>query len=250
MSRVVRRSKALDQCFLAAAVMALWQMLYWLLGDVALASPLQTISRLTELLQNGRFWGDIFETLRAIFAAAFLASAIGISLGVTLAMHGRSGRVAEPMLATLYAIPKVILYPIVLLIFGLGISARIAFGVMHGVIPIALFAMNAIRNISPAVLRSAQVMQLTRLQIATTIIFPAALPGIMTGLRIGISVTLLGVLIGEMFAAKRGLGSRLINAIGLQDLPSILAIALLLSVFALAINAILKMIAAPIQQSR
>ena len=50
-------------------------------------------------------------------------------------MHRLTGDVAEPMLVTLYSIPKVGLYPIVLLVFGLGISARIAFGVMHGVIP-------------------------------------------------------------------------------------------------------------------
>ena len=70
-------------------------------------------------------------------------------------------------------------------------------------------------------------------------VLPAALPGILTGLRIGVSVTLLGVLIGEMFAAKRGLGFRLINAIGNADVPTIMAIALALSIFALVLNYLL-----------
>jgi NitT/TauT family transport system permease protein len=127
----------------------------------------------------------------------------------------------------------------VLLIFGLGISARIAFGFMHGVIPITLFAMNAIRNIPPTMFRAGLVLHLSPRQTVTSIVLPAALPGIMTGVRLGVSITLLGVLIGEMFAAKRGLGSRLMNAIGNQDIPTILAVALLLSLFALVLNAAL-----------
>lgn len=234
--------KIFDVMVLAASIVAIWQVLYWLLGEIALASPVQTVEQLWSLLQTEKFWDDISETTRAMVAAAVIAVACGASLGVILGIYRRSGEIAEPMLATLYSLPKVILYPVVLLIFGLGISARIAFGVMHGVIPIALFAMNAIRNIRPAVLRSALVMHLTKTQTMTTVIVPAALPGIMTGIRIGVSTTLLGVLIGEMFAAKKGLGFRLMSAIGNQDIPSILAVALLLSIFALSVNALLMVV--------
>ena len=234
--------KIFDVLVLAASIMAIWQVLYWLLGEIALASPAQTVQQLWALLQTEKFWDDISETIRAMVAAAVIAVASGASLGVVLGIYRRSGEIAEPMLATLYSLPKVVLYPVVLLIFGLGISARIAFGVMHGVIPIALFAMNAIRNIRPAVLRSALVMHLTKTQTMTTVIVPAALPGIMTGIRIGVSTTLLGVLIGEMFAAKKGLGFRLMSAIGNQDIPSILAVALLLSIFALGVNALLMVV--------
>lgn len=236
------QNKSLDIVVLAVSIVAIWQVLYWLLGEIALASPAQTVQQLWTLLQTENFWDDISETIRAMVTAAVIAVACGASLGVILGIYRRSGEIAEPMLATLYSLPKVVLYPVVLLIFGLGISARIAFGVMHGVIPIALFAMNAIRNIRPAVLRSALVMHLTKTQTMTTVIVPAALPGIMTGIRIGVSTTLLGVLIGEMFAAKRGLGFRLMSAIGNQDIPSILAVALLLSLFALSVNALLMVV--------
>lgn len=234
--------KAADIFLLFIAILAAWQIVYWLLGDVALASPAATGEKLAALLASERFWADIWETLRAIIAASVLATLIGLALGVALGVHRRSGRVGEPLLATLYALPKVTLYPIVLLIFGLGISARIAFGVMHGVLPVTLFAMNAIRNIRPVVLRSARALQLTPAQTVTSVVMPAALPGIMTGVRIGVSVSLLGVLLGEMFASKRGLGFRLMSAIGNQDLPSIMAIAVLLSLFALAVNALLLLL--------
>ena len=64
-----------------------------------------------------------------------------------LGAHRLSGEVAEPILVALYSIPKITLYPVILLLFGLGISAKIAFGVIHGIIPVAIFTMNAVRNI-------------------------------------------------------------------------------------------------------
>lgn len=235
----VAHRKLFDIVLLGLTILAIWQVSYWILGDIALASPGETVRTLWALLHTEKFWGDISETITAMVVASLIAVASGASLGIILGIYRRSGEIAEPMLATLYSLPKVTLYPVVLLVFGLGISARIAFGVMHGIIPIALFAMNAIRNIRPVVLRSAMVMNLSKTQTMTTIIIPAALPGIMTGVRIGVSTTLLGVLIGEMFAAKKGLGFRLMSAIDNQDIPAILAVALLLSLFALAVNALL-----------
>jgi NitT/TauT family transport system permease protein len=224
---------------LVVLILAIWQVLYWILGNIALASPQQTADRLSDLFATRSFWADISESMRAIVAASALAVALGVSLGVVLGIYRQSGKVAEPILATFYSLPKVTLYPIVLLIFGLGISARIAFGVMHGVIPVTLFTMNAIQNIRLSVLRSAQALRLSGAQTVATVVLPAALPGIVTGVRVGVSTTLLGVLIGEMFAAKAGLGFRLMNAVGNQDIPTIMAIALLFSAFALAVNAAL-----------
>jgi NitT/TauT family transport system permease protein len=107
---------------------------------------------------------------------------------------------------------------------------------MHGIIPVVLFTMSATANVQPVLVRAAHVMHLSMLRVITSVILPAALPGIVTGLRVGLSVTILGVLIGEMFAAKKGLGFRLMNAIGNNDAPTIMAIAMLLSAFALTVK--------------
>ena len=85
---------------------------------------------------------------------------------------------------------------------------------------------------------------LSQRRVITSVIVPAALPGIITGLRVGLLLTILGVLIGEMFAAKKGLGFRLMNAIGNNDSPTIMAIAMLLSVFALTVNYLLVLLVA------
>ncbi|KUL92992.1 nitrate ABC transporter permease [Bosea sp. WAO] len=219
----------------------LWQGFHLLVGASAIASPLQTVAKLGSLLGTGEFWLNINETMRAFVAAFALSLLGGISLGIVLGVQRLAGNVAEPILTTLYSIPKVVLYPLVLLCFGLGISAKIAFGVMHGLIPITLFSMNAIRQMKPVYRRTSQVMRLSPSQSAFTVILPAILPEIISGVRLGFSLTLLGVLIGEMFASQRGLGFLLTSAINLGQIDTIMAIALLLTVFAVSCNSLMML---------
>jgi NitT/TauT family transport system permease protein len=223
------------------ACIAIWQSLYLYVGDSALASPLQTVEKLGVLLRNGDFWIHVSETGRAFVLALVIAVLGGISLGVILGLGRLAGDVAEPILVTLYSVPKIVLYPLVLLCFGLGMSAKVAFGVMHGLIPITLFSMNAIRQMKPVYRRTSQVLRLTTWQTALTVIVPAILPEIISGVRLGFSLTLLGVLIGEMFASQRGLGFLLTSAINLGQIDTIMAIALLLTVFAIACNTLMMM---------
>jgi NitT/TauT family transport system permease protein len=223
------------------ACVAIWQFLYLYVGDSALASPLQTVEKLSILLRNSDFWRHVAETGRAFVLALAIAVLGGISLGVVLGLGRLAGDVAEPILVTLYSIPKIVLYPLILLCFGLGMSAKVAFGVMHGLIPITLFSMNAIRQMKPVYRRTSQVLRLTTFQTALTVIVPAILPEIISGVRLGFSLTLLGVLIGEMFASQRGLGFLLTSAINLGQIDTIMAIALLLTVFAIACNALMMM---------
>ena len=114
-----------------------------------------------------------------------------------------------------------------------------AFGAIHGIVPIALFAMSAIRNIPPIHLKSAQALRLAPFATARAVLVPAALPEIVTGLRVGFSLSLIGTLLGEMFGSQRGLGYLLIQAMSRHDIDRILALTLLLVLFAAAIGALL-----------
>jgi len=127
----------------------------------------------------------------------------------------------------------------VLLAFGIGMPAKIAFGAIHGIVPVAIFALGAVRNLNPVYLKAARVMRLTPWRIASRVLLPAAIPEIFTGIRIGFSLTLIGTLLGEMFASQRGLGYLIMNAIGLHDVPTIMATILLLAIVAVSASALL-----------
>ena len=139
----------------------------------------------------------------------------------------------------LYSLPKITLYPKILLVFGLGIEAKIGFGAHSRVIRDTIFSMHAVKNINRVFLRSARVMKLTVMQTATRILLPATMPEIVSGLRVGFSLTLLGVVIGELFSSHRGMGFLVMRAIGLHDVSTMMAVTLILAVAAVTISSIL-----------
>jgi len=231
----------LDPLLVALVIVVCWQCLHWAIGKHSLSSPLSTLEALVQMLGTEAFWGNVAETARALVYALVIALIGGVALGVLFGISRMSGRVAEPILLNLYSLPKVTLYPLVLLVFGLGLSAKVAFGVMHGLIPILMFTMNAIRQMRPVYLRASKTMRLSFFRTIVHVVLPAIFPEVVAGLRLGFSLTLLGVLIGEMFASQRGLGYMLTSAMNLGDIRTIMAVALFLTVFALACNGLLMM---------
>ena len=237
--RATLNGRGFDATILIALFLAIWQGLYLYTGDSAITSPLTTLSYTWSLLQTANFWVHAQATLLAFFYALVISVAIGVSLGLILGMRRFAGDVAEPILVALYTIPKITLYPLILLIFGLGVSAKVAFGVIHGVIPIILFTLNAVKNINPVLLRTSRVMRLSNWQTVTTVLAPAVMPELITGVRVGFSLTMLGVLIGEMFASQRGLGFLIINGISLHNVRMTTSVILVVVVFAVAANGLL-----------
>jgi len=231
--------KALRAVLLIAFVLAAWQLLFWYAGSSALTSPLETIRYAGELLASPRFYPHLMETAQAFAVALGIAISCGILIGFTLGLYRFAADVGEPVLVALYSIPKITLYPIVLLAFGIGMPAKIAFGAIHGIMPIAIFALGAVRNLNPVYLKAARVMRLPPLRIASRVLLPAAIPEIFTGIRIGFSLTLIGTLLGEMFASQRGIGHLLMQAIGLHNVRMIMALTLLLVVIAVTASALL-----------
>lgn len=231
--------RIVDVVLLLAGIFALWQAVYLFAGEIAISSPVATVGHLGELLSLDWFRPHLLTTLKAFSLSLVIAAAGGIVLGLALGFHRLSSEVAEPILNALYSVPKITLYPLILLVFGLGMEAKVAFGVIHGLIPITIFTMNAVRNINQSYLRTARVMRLSTMQTATTILIPAVLPEIITGLRVGFALTLLGVVIGEMFASQHGLGFLIIRGVNNHDVPTMTAVVLLLVVFSAVSNIIM-----------
>jgi NitT/TauT family transport system permease protein len=231
------RDRIFDYALLVAGVLIAWVLMFQWAGPEALSPPVPTFRRIGEFLVSVQFWDHVEATASAFAYACLIALAGGLAVGFVLGANRFAGQVGEPILTTLYAIPKITLYPVILLIFGLGVSAKVAFGAIHGFFPVALFTIGAIKNTSPVFIKTARVMRLSPLQTIRTVLFPAAMPEIVTGLRIGFSTTLLGTLIGELFASDRGVGFILVRAIEAHQVTDIMALTLLLFAFAASANA-------------
>jgi NitT/TauT family transport system permease protein len=225
-----------DALVLIVVLVALWQVASELLGPDVLTTPAHTVQRAVHIVSDADFPASLYVSSLA-FASAFAISAIaGVCLGLILGARRMAGDVMEPLMMGFYSIPKVTLYPVVLLACGLGLWAKIVFGVMHGIVPITLFTMNAVRNMPPIYARAARTYRMSAADFARHVLFPACVPEVVSGLRIGFSLTLLGTLIGEMFASQSGIGRLLMIAMNRNETSTIMALALMLFVFATLVN--------------
>jgi NitT/TauT family transport system permease protein len=226
-------SKRLDPLWFALALLALWQGVFFVVGESGLASPAATVRGAAALLASAGFWRNAAATGAAFLWAGLITVMGGLAFGLLLGLWRLAGEVFEPILSALYAIPKITLYPVILLFFGLGLPAKVAFGVAHGIFPVMILTIAGVRGIPPVIRRTARSLRLSPLATVATVLLPAALPEIFTGLRIGIVLAMFGCLIGELFASDRGLGFLLMRGVERGDVPGTMALALLL--FAAAI---------------
>lgn len=224
---------------LIAILLIVWQSMYWAIGDIALRSPATTVHLLARMLGQASFLPHVQDSLLAVVEAYVIAVGIGLAIGVTLGANRLAGDVFEPILVALYSIPKVTLYPVILLLFGIGLPAKVAFGAIHGIVPISLFTMNAIRDIKPVHIKTGRILKLSTGAMVRGILIRSAMPEVVTGLRVGFSLTLIGTLLGEMFGAQRGVGYLLIQSMNLHNLDNLMALTLLIVLFAAVANAAL-----------
>lgn len=148
------------------------------------------------------FWITLFEIAVSIAIAWVLGLATGLVVG-TMPMAAIG---VGSVLSSLFAVPLVILYPMFMAWFGLGSASKIAFGVLSGYFPIALNSLNGIRAVDTRYLVMARAMGASRLQIYSRVLFPLAIPSIVSGLRVGTGLVVIGVVVAEMLASRDGIG--------------------------------------------
>lgn len=219
---------------LVLLLLLLWQATFMLAGAMAIASPAATFAYLAGHLADLR--PHVWATGQAFVFALAIAIAVGLVIGLVTALSATAAETAEPLLLAANSVPKIALYPVVLLLFGIGLPAKVAFGAIHGVIPVAIFTMTACRGVPPVLLKTAAVLRLSPVDRVRSILLPSALPEVLTGVRLGFSLTLIGVILGEMFGSQSGLGYLLMTSIGLQNTEIIMAVTVLLIAFAAAVS--------------
>jgi NitT/TauT family transport system permease protein len=235
----MKARQALYTAGFIAALLLLWQAFFLVFGPRVLTPPWTTFVNAWKMLQMPDYWPDIAESIRAFLIALLIAFGLGIIGGILIGTWRACSEVLEPLLVNINTVPKVALYPVILLIFGLGIWSKVVFGALHGVIPIMISSIGAVRNVNPIYVRCGRTMHLTRWQMLRRIWVPACIPEIFSGLRLGFSLTLLGTIFGEFFASQKGVGFLLMNAIDLRNIPTIMSLILILVVFAVLSNSAL-----------
>ena len=185
----------------------------------------------------------LWLTLREILVAYALAIGAGLACGFAFGFNRLVGRAYGPILAALYAVPAVVWYPSLMLFFGLDAASKIAFGFLLGFFPITLAVLAGIRQVSPQLLVVARAFGADRLTAFRKVTLPAMLFTLVGGLRTGLALTVVGVIVGEILGSRSGMGSLINHAYGLfrtADYIALVVVTLVLIVGSDAIAGVIE----------
>src|SRR5437899_8895857 len=209
------------------AILALWEIAARVGNPLIYVPPSAALPALGELLRL-RSYPDLPEhlalTAQEIVVAYGLAVAGGLGVGFALGLHRVLGRAYGPILAALYAVPSVVWYPSLMLFFGLDAASKIAFGFLLGFFPVTLAVLAGIRQANPQLLVVARAFGADGLTAFRRVTLPAMLFTLVGGLRTGLALAVIGVIVGEVLGSKSGMGSLINHAYGLFRTPDYIAL--------------------------
>ena len=176
---------------------------------VTMIPPSEMVAALWTILASGRYNNDIFFTLYNIVAAAALATVLGFFVGAGLHALPRLRRPLVPLLSAYYAVPTFVFYPLLIVAFGVGRTALIVMGAMFGVVAMIVNTTLGLDHVPPAVDRTAAILRLDRWRRLVLVRLPAAAPHLVTGVKLAVAYSVIGIVAGEFILATSGMGKRI-----------------------------------------
>jgi NitT/TauT family transport system permease protein len=205
---------------------AVWQLLVVLGGLPAfiLPTPLDVAARFVRAWTDGTMWPHFWTTLSEVVLGFVAGSLTGIVVGYALARFGLLARLASPYLVAAQAIPILAIAPLLSLWFGTGLLAKVVVCGLIVFFPVAVATMVGIREVDRGLLELARSLRASRRHRLVHVELPAALPVILGGLRVGVTLSVVGAIVGEWAGPDKGLGVLINLARGsLFDTPLLFA---------------------------
>jgi NitT/TauT family transport system permease protein len=186
------------------------------------------------------FWPDVLYSLRNLAAAIALSIVLGFAIGLAVHAWPRLRRILDPLFSSYYAVPTFVLYPLLIVMFGIGPASLIVMGALFGIVAMIVATLNALDRVAPVIHKVARVMRLGPLRRTVLVQLPAAAPHLFTGLRLAVAYSVIGIVAGEFILATAGIGRRLSLAYNDFDNQTMYAILLMILGFAAGLNALLN----------
>jgi len=202
--------------------------------------PTEMVASLADILLRGRFNADIAFTLYNAVAAAALAVIAGFFIGAGLHGLPRLRRVLVPLLSAYYAVPTFVFYPLLIVAFGVGRTALIVMGAMFGVVAMIVNTTLGLDHVPPAVARTGAILRLDGLRQLILVRLPAAAPHLVTGLKLAVAYSVIGIVAGEFILATSGIGKRIAYAYDNFDNRTMYGMLLLLLIGVMIVNGALS----------
>jgi ABC-type nitrate/sulfonate/bicarbonate transport system permease component len=233
-------SRAVQAGFLVV-LLVLWYLAtnHWGVNRLLLPNPVAVWRQFVDVLRSGEYLPDLRVTLTELAVAFALAVTTGTVTGYFVSRTRYAIRVFEPLLAGIYSIPIILFLPLYVLFFGLGPASKIALGATIGFFPIVLSTIAGFGGVDRMLVTAARSMGASDYQLFRYVLTPAALPVILSGLRLGFTVALLSIIGSETIASLAGLGHHIVELAEGMDMPRMFAyIAFVVAIAALLNGAV------------
>jgi ABC-type nitrate/sulfonate/bicarbonate transport system permease component len=227
--------------------LALWSavstavILLKLFNPIFLPGPWVVAGALVTLAVKGQLWGHIAATLERVAIGFLTGAVLAIGIGLPTGYFRVIRDVVEPVIELLRPIPPLAMLPLFLVWVGIGETSKVGFITYATFFPMFLTTVHAVGQMDPLLVRAAQSLGARPSQLFFRVILPAALPDILTGVRLGIALSFFVIVISEFIGAEQGLGFLINDGRSFFLVPQMLGAAVLLGLLGYAGNALVRL---------
>lgn len=230
------------RALLVAALLGLLELacrLQWI-APTSVIPPTAMARALWAMLRAGTEADNLAATTGRVAAAAAISAALGLATGFALHARPRLRAAIEPVLASWYAIPTVMFYPVLIVLFGVGAASIVAIAVLLAAVAMVSATLSGLDRVPPVLLRTARTLGMGPASTALRVRLPSAAPYLFTGLKLVVSYAFIGVIASEFILSGSGLGYAIANAYNNFDNPTMYGLMLLIVLLVTAVNALLQ----------
>lgn len=239
----MRARKIIGSILFAVGLIVLWQLLYVAATDwfdwakpYAVPHPLGVWRSLCSLTMDGTLASAVANSMLRVLIGFGISIVVGIIFGILIIQSEYLARNLKPLILGIQTLPSICWVPFAILWFGLGESAIIFVVVMGAAFSIAIAVESGIKNVPPIYIRAAKTMGVSGLKLYTKVIFPAALPSFISGLKQGWSFAWRALMSGEVMSAAAGLGFTLMVGRDLADINQVMTVMLVIILIGIIID--------------
>jgi NitT/TauT family transport system permease protein len=192
-----------------ATFLIIWELtgntFQWI-NPMFMSAPSLIFTAAVEMFRSGDIYHDLYVSGVEFLGGYFLAAAVGIPFGIIVGWYKRASYLFDPFINAMNATPRVALLPLVIIWLGIGILSKVGIIFLGAVFSILINTRDGVKTTPVNLLNAARSFGASEWMVFKTVVFPSTIPFILTGLRLAVGRALVGVLVGELYAATAGIG--------------------------------------------
>jgi len=189
--------------------LTLWELVgntFQLINPMFMSAPSLIWNAAIQMFSSGEIYNDLYVSGIELFWGYFLSAVVAVPFGISIGWYKKVAYIFDPFVNAMNATPRVALLPLVIIWLGIGILSKVGIIFLGAVFPILINARDGVKTTPVNLLTAARSFGASEWMIFKTVVFPSTVPFILTGLRLGLGRAIVGVMVGELYAATAGIG--------------------------------------------